>query len=299
MEHIEKAALFVAVVKNGGFTAAGKALGLTNSAISKQVQLLEAALGVKLLHRTTRRVSTTEEGQIYYDRMAHVLEQAAEAEALISTYAHHAKGTLRVSIPAGFGHLYLREALVDFALKYPDITLCTSLSDRHVDIQAEGFDLAIRIGALADSSLVAKKLCEVPMTWVASPAYLKENGTPQKPADLKSHRLLGYNSQERPLEWRYRERRGPEQHISLKSTFYSDSGSMLLEAALKHAGLAILPTFFTQKYLEIGTLKAVLADYITTPERAIYAVMPPARHVPSKVRTFIDYIAAYMKKRPF
>lgn len=296
---LEKAQLFVQVVRHGGFSAAARALGITGSAVSKQVQALEENLGVKLLSRTTRRVSVTEQGQIYYDRMVQALEVAAEAEEMVRSYTAEPKGVLKLSVPAGFGQMYLKEALVEFAARYPEITMGLSLSDRHVDIQGEGFDLAIRIGALADSALVAKKLCDVAMGWVASPAYLKEHGRPKKPADLAEHRILGYGADAHMQEWQYQDPRGTKQKQAMKPVFCSDSGDMLLEAALKGHGLTILPTFYTQKHLQVGTLKAVLTEYATLPERAIYAVMPPSRYMPYKVRVFIEFITAFMKKRPF
>lgn len=299
MDHLDKASVLVNVVRHGGFAAAARALGITGSAVSKQVQQLEETLGVKLLTRTTRRVGLTEQGRLYHDRMVQVLEAAAEAEAMVRSYAAEPKGVLRISIPAGFGQMYLKEALVDFSRRYPAITVALNLSDRHVDIQGEGFDLAIRIGALADSALVAKKLCGVTMSWTASLAYLKEHGVPKKPADLLQHRILGYGGEPRPMEWLYQDKRGARQRLALHPAFFSDSGDMLLEAALKHQGLTILPGFYTQKHLQVGTLQAVLTEYATLPERAIYAVMPPSRYMPYKVRVFIEFITAFMKKRPF
>lgn len=299
MEQGARAEIFVQVVRQGGFSAAARVLGLTGSAVSKQVQLLESALGVKLLNRTTRQVSLTEAGQLYYDRMARIVEEMHEIEAMVGSFAAVPKGSLRLCLPQGFGHLYLKPAIIGFAQKYPAITLHTYLTDRFVDLQAEGFDLAIRIGALEDSALVARKLCSAPMLMVASPAYLAEYGTPQTPQDLPVHRHLAYSNRDRPLEWRYRDLRGKRQKMMLPAVFFSDSGEMLLEAALAGMGIAQLPTFYTQKHLQIGNLQALLTEYPADPERGIYALMPPSRHVPLKLRVFLDYMTAYLKKRPF
>lgn len=298
MELLNKAEIFVNVAKYAGFTPAANVMGITSSAVSKQILGLEEALGVKLFNRTTRKVSLTEEGQLYYERMAQILEQAAEAQALVTERAASPKGTLKVSVPQDFGRLHLKDALTSFIRAYPDITLCTQFSNRMVDIQGDGFDVAIRIGALADSSLVAHRLGGVSLTLTASPAYLKEHGTPKKPVDLKRHRMLSYSYNEQPLEWQYRDPKGGKQQISLKAHFFSDSGDMLMDAAVHGLGIAILPTFYTRKHVEVGTLKTLLPEYVTQPERAIYAVMPPTKFMPSKLRVFIDHMAAYMKRHP-
>jgi len=208
MDHISRIGIFIQVVKHTSFAGAARKLGLTSSAVSKQVQNLEHALQTKLLDRTTRSVSLTEEGAIFFERAGRAMEDLKEAEEQIHELKSCPRGTLKVSIPLGIGIGYLRKDIAEFARKYPEVTLDLSFDDRFVNIAEEGFDVVIRIGALQDSSLIARRLASCPTFMCASPEYLERHGTPQHPDDLSKHNVLAYTRNQAPHEWRYKDKNG-------------------------------------------------------------------------------------------
>lgn len=299
MDNISRIEIFSAVVKNQSFAAAARELGITSSAVSKQVQNLEHELQVKLLNRTTRKVSTTEEGAIFFERASRVLEDLYEAKEHIQDLKAHPKGTLKVSIPHNLGTKYLTECISEFAKKYPDIHLHVSFEDRIVDILQEGFDVVIRISELKDSSLIARRLAPCPIVLCASPDYINQNDQLNTPKDLAKHNVLAYTRNTNLHEWRYKDPDGNNDQVTLSGTFKSDSGLMLCDAAVKGIGIAILPVFYVADHLKNGSLISLLPDYTTWPDRDIHAVFMPNRYLLVRLRLFVDHIAAACKQLPW
>jgi DNA-binding transcriptional LysR family regulator len=275
------------VVEAGGFRAAGPLLGLTPSAISKRVQGLEDRLGVRLLQRTTRSVVPTEAGRAYYERSREILADLADAESALSALQNEARGTLRVAAPMDFGRRHLAAPLAEFAARNPKLALDVDFSDRFVDVVGEGFDLAIRIGALADANLVARRLAPCRRLLVASPRYLAERGTPRTGTDLPQHDFIGY-ALESSRTWRVAsETRG--RGLALRERNRANNGEMMCRLAAAGLGLALLPTFLACDALRDGSLVAVLEEELEA-DIAIYAVYPHRRHLSAKVRLCVDYL---------
>ena len=299
MDHLSRISIFISVAKNESFAAASRDIGITTSAVSKQVQNLEHALQVKLFNRTTRQVSLTEEGAIFFERSLRALEDLKEAEEQIHELKENPKGPLKVSVPHSLGVNYLVKEIAAFAREYPDIHLDVSFDDRMVDIVSEGFDLVIRIGKLNDSSLIAKRLAPCPFAVCASPEYLKKNGNPATPDDLAKHNVFAYTRNTGLHEWRYRDVTGNAGQVSLKGTFKSDTGYMMCETALQGIGVAILPIFYVAEHLKTGALVKLLPEYRTSPDRDIHAVFIPNRYVSTRLRLFIDMMADACSNLPW
>ena len=277
MDHVSRVGVFIAVVKNQSFAGAARNLGVTSSAVSKQIQNLEQDLQVKLLNRTTRKVSVTEEGAVYFERAARALDDLREAEQQIYELKSRPRGPLKISLPHSLGVKYLGLAIGSFAAQYPEVELDVSLDERFVDIVGEGFDLAVRIGSLKDTSLVARRMASCPVFLCASTTYLEQNGDPQSPADLLRHNVLAYTRNSGIHEWRYKAPDGEIGHISLSGTFKADSGDILCRAAMEGIGIAVLPAFYISEHLRDGALQSVLPNYLTWPKRDIHAVFQPNR----------------------
>lgn len=299
MDHISRVGVFIAVVKAGSFSGAALALGITSSAVSKQIQNLEQDLQVKLLNRTTRNVSPTEEGTLYYERAARALEDLKEAENEINELKSRPRGPLKISLPQSLGIKYFGDAIATFAAQYPEVELDVSLDDRLVDVAGEGFDLVVRISSLSDTSLIARRLAKCPLVLCASPTYLAANSTPKSPADLIQHNVLAFTGNRGPHEWRYENRSGETGQVSLNGNFKADSGAILCRAALQDIGIVILPVFYVSEYLESGDLQVVLPDLTTSPKREIFAVFPPNRFQSTRLRLFVDSLVATAKTLPW
>ena len=270
MDHISRVGVFIAVVRAASFAGAAQTLGITSSAVSKQIQNLEQDLQVKLLNRTTRNVSPTEEGALYYERAARALEDLKEAEDQINELKSRPRGPLKVSLPQSLGIKYFGDAIASFAATYPEVELDVSLDDRLVDIAGEGFDLVVRIGSLKDTSLIARRLADCPLVLCASPGYLERNGTPQTPDDLTKHNVLAFTGNGGPNEWRYASKTGITGQVSLHGSFKADSGNILCHAALQDVGIVILPIFYVSEHLKSQDLQIVLPDFVTSPKREIF-----------------------------
>jgi len=299
MLHLSRIDIFVEVAKEESFAAAARNLGLTSSAVSKQVQNLEQDLKIKLFNRTTRRVALTEEGAIYFERAARALDELREAEDFIQDMTARPRGTLKISIPIDFGLKYLATTISCFAKKYPDITLDITMDDRLVDVVAESFDMVVRIGVLEDSTLMARKLATCPFVVSASPEYLSKYDAPKKPDDLKDHNVLAYTRNTAAHEWRYKGPDGIEKVVALKSTFKCDTGEMMHQAVKNGIGIAILPMFFVNESLQEGKLIPLLEEYSPATERNIYAVFPPNRYQTARLKLFLEEISAICKKLPW
>lgn len=263
--------------------------GVSKSAVSKHVSSLEARLGARLLNRTTRRVSPTEIGLAYYDRARRVLNDAGEADALVTSMQSAPSGLLRISVATDFGVNHLSPVLSDFLAAYPDITVNMVLNNRYVELISEGFDVAVRIGELEDSTLRARKLTETVKRMVAAPSYIEKFGRPQKIDDLNEHKLLHYSSQSSGNVWRLTAPSGEKRQVRTAGWLSVNDGQSLLNAAISGLGIAYLPSYLYAEALKSG---AVLDAMPSLPDevQGIYAVYPPGRFTQPKVRAFIDFL---------
>lgn len=297
MPRLDEMEIFAEVVEAGGFSAAARRLNLSKSAVSKQVSRLEDRLGVRLLNRTTRRLSLTEAGTTFYAACRRVLDEAAAAEQAVSNLAAAPRGLLKLNAPMSFGFLHLGPAIPAFHARYPQVTVDAAMNDRFVDLVEEGYDVAIRIGALRDSSLVARRLAPCRAVLCASPDYLDRRGRPQRPEDLAGHDCLLYANSASPREWTLQGPRG-RQTVPVDGPLIANNGDMLCGAALAGMGIVRLPTFIVGHQLRKGRLEVVLADH-PLPEQGIHAVYPHGRNLSPKVRVFVDFLADYLGPEPY
>ncbi len=282
---------FNAVVDAGSFVKAAEALAMSKAAVSRYVVDMETRLGVRLLHRTTRRLSLTEEGQVFYGRSKELLAELAEAEDEISSRSHAASGLLRINAPFTFGVLHLAPLWGAFMAQNPKVKLDVTLADRLVDLVEEGYDMAIRIASLENSTLVSKRLASTRMLLCASPQYLALHGTPKEPSELAAHAVISYSYWSTRDEWHFT---GPQGPVSVKTNpcIHTNSGDTCRAAALAHQGVILQPDFLVGPDLAVGTLVEVLPQYRSL-ELGIYAVYPTRKHVSAKVRALIDFLAAH------
>lgn len=290
MDRLTEMEVFIKVVDAGGFTEAGRRLSMSKSAVSKHVSALEHRLGARLLNRTTRRVSPTEIGLAYYDRAGRVLAEAEEADAMAAAMQGAPRGRLRVSAPLTFGHGYVAPAVAAFLATYPDVSIHLEMDDRFVDLVSQNFDLAIRIGQLADSSLMAKKLGEATMHFIASPEYLAERGEPTAISQLSGHELLHYSNMSWGNYWRLKGASGDERQIRAGGRLSANNGDALVAAAEAGLGIAMQPAFICAEAVRSGRVKEVMPSLRPEPI-GIYAVYPPGQYPAPKVRAFIDFMA--------
>ena len=290
MDRLSALEAFARVAETGSFSAAARALNLSKSLISRQVSGLEAELGARLIARTTRSLTLTEAGRNYYEQVVQILSQIEEADLSVSQLQATPRGKLRVNAPMSFSLLRLAPALPDFLALYPEIDVDIAMNDRRVDLMEEGFDLAIRIGRLADSSLVARKLASVRRIICGSPDYLAEQGTPQTPADLRRHACLCYSNADTVDEWRFTDSDGKPISVEVKGRVRANNGDLLRLAALRGLGLVDLPDFLVAGDIASGALVPVLDPFVQQ-AGGVYAVYPHARYLPPKIRVFIDFLA--------
>lgn len=296
MDSLSRIGIFVAVARQQSFAGAARTLGLTASAVSKQVQNLEAELGSKLLTRTTRKVALTEEGALFFERASRALADLDEATEQLNELKTRPRGNLRISVPTALGIHYLKAPIAEFARKYPEVRLDVQFEDRLIDIVEENFDVVLRIAALADSALVARKLAPCPLVVSGSPAWFRMHGKPRTPQELAAHNVLAYTRNKGAHEWRYKAPDGSEGVVALQSTFRCDFAEMMIEAALQGLGLIITPRPFIQHLLGARKLVCVLPDYCTWPERNLWAVFPPNRFMSTRLRLFVDHMHAYCQR---
>ncbi|MEL6952636.1 MAG: LysR family transcriptional regulator [Pseudomonadota bacterium] len=289
MDRLTEMEAFATVVDQGGFTDAAKKMGISKSAVSKHVSSLESRLGARLLNRTTRRVSPTEIGLAYYDRARRVLNDAGEADALVTAMQSAPSGMLRVSVATDFGVNHLSPVLGEFLHSYPDITVNMVLNNRYVELISEGFDLAIRVGELEDSSLRARKLCETNKRMIAAPAYFDQYGQPQKIDDLNEHKLLHYSNQASGNVWKVTAPSGEKRQVRTAGSLTVNDGQSLLNAAIGGLGIAYLPSFLYAEPMRQGQLVDAIPE-LPMEVQGIYAIYPPGRYTQPKVRAFIDFL---------
>ena len=296
MDKLNSMSIFVEVVKGQSFTAAAEKTDYSRAQVSKSVNQLEAYLGTRLLNRTTRRISLTETGRIYYERCKAILNDIDEVEGIASEQTSTPHGRLTISAPTSFGTLHLNEAIPEYMKQYPQVQISLSLADRFIDVVAEGFDLAIRIAELEDSSLIARKIAPCKRVFCASPDYLNKFGTPKVPQDLAIHQCLIYSNELKPDTWILHGPNGTES-IKVNGPICTDNGDILKAAAISGLGVTLLPTFIAGPDLAAGRLKQVLPDYCP-PEISIYIVFPSRRYLSAKVRTFVDFLSDYFGEHP-
>lgn len=298
MDRFAPLEIFVAVVEAGGIGAAADRLGLGKSAVSRRLAELETRLGATLIHRTTRRLNLTDDGRAFYERSVAILADLEEAESAVRQAHGALTGRLKVTLPQSFGLLHLAPLIQAFMARHPDLRFELDFNDRQADLVQEGFDLAIRIARLEDSSLIARRLCPIRSGVYASPDYLARRGTPATAADLKAHTCLVYSNIRDPDLWTCTGPDGRPVSVRVPVGLASSSGEFLLRAALAGQGLIRSPTFFVHEALKAGRLAPVLADH-AWPELSAYAVYPPTRHLSGRVRAFIDYLAEALAGEPY
>jgi DNA-binding transcriptional LysR family regulator len=288
MDIVSGMKIFVAVVDNGSFSSAADRLDVSRAMTSKSMAALEQHLGTRLLNRTTRRLSLTEAGMAFYERSVQILADIWEAEQVAGRMATEPGGTLKVTMPLAYGLHRLGPVIAEYGKRYPHVKMNLSLSDRKVDLVEEGYDVAIRIGKLPESGLIARKLGTVHGVVVGAPDYLERHGRPVVPADFEGNKCLGYKLASLGDEWRLQ---GPDGIVSVRSTgsIKADNGDMLRLAAVAGSGLILQPWFIIEEDVRVGRLERVLEGY-TSEELGIYAVYPSRRYLSAKVRTFVDFV---------
>lgn len=294
MFDLEDIQAFVAVADSGGFGRAGQRLGLSKSMVSRRVARLEAELGAQLLSRTTRGVAITEAGLEFKGRADQILADLEAARDALAQRGDEVVGTLRIAAPLSFGMTHLAPVLAELAMRHPRLQVEAAYSDRFVDLIGERFDVAVRLGTLSDSSLIARKIAPIHGVMVASPGYLARRGEPRTPADLAGHdAVLQMNE-----VWRFRDGRR-EITVQGHPRFRADNGQALVYAAEAGVGIAMLPTFLSGQAIEKGTLVPILRDH-PIPEAGLYVVRPPpASHMAGKVRALTELLLERFGGEPY
>jgi DNA-binding transcriptional LysR family regulator len=295
LDDLSEMLVFARVVERGSLSAAARSLGMTTSAVSKRVAALEGKLRTRLLHRTTRKLTTTDAGDALYARVRRVLADLDEAEAEVTGLGGGLRGVVRVSASVTFGQLHLAPLIADFLLDHPDLRVELRLSDRYVDVVGEGFDLAIRAGPLIDSSLIARKLGPDPRVVCGAPAYLERHGTPRAPADLTRHNCMHHVYSGIGTTWSFEGPSGPVD-VKVQGTLCINHSGAIREAAVRGLGLALLPRFAVIDQIRSGALRVVLDEYRMA-EPGIYALTPHGAQPTLKVRALVDFLAERLPAR--
>ena len=281
--------VFTKTVSTGSLSAAARELGVSAAVVSRKLGALEARLGVRLLNRTTRRIALTDEGARYHEACVRILAEIEEADAEAAARRIEPQGVLKVALPASFGHKHIAPLIPKFAERYPRVHLALSLSDRTVNVVDEGFDLAVRIADLRDSSLAARKLAPNRRVVCASPEYLRRRGTPVTPQDLARHNCL--TTTEFQMNWDYKDPEGNPGSVRVSGHYACDNWEVLRDWAVAGLGIALKSTWDVRRDLEIGSLVPLLPGYTFGSDVAIYAVYPHRRYLPAKTRALIDFLA--------
>ena len=294
---LQEMSVFSKVVTAGSLSAAARELGLSPAMVSRRLAALESRLGVRLVNRTTRSLHLTVEGTRYYDACARVLSEIEEADAAVSVGRADPQGALKVALPASFGHQHVAPLIPRFAELYPQVQLALSLSDRRVNVIEEGYDVAITIAHLEDSSLTARKLAPNRRVVCASPAYLLQHGTPHTPEDLAKHNCL--ITSDFASTWDYKDPDGQAGSARVRGRYACDNWEVLREWALAGLGVALKSTWDVHRHLADGSLVPLCPGYTFHSDVAIYAVYPHRRFLPAKTRVFIDFLAQAFGPEPY
>jgi DNA-binding transcriptional LysR family regulator len=294
MDRVAAVALYIRIVETGSFSKAAAEFGITQPTATKAVAAMETRLGARLLHRTTRGVSPTEVGTLYYDRCKAIAGEIEAADNLATLMQSGVGGTLRVSCSVGFGRRVLVPLAVAYMRRHPGLTIDLSFDDRYVNLVEQGMDLAIRMGRLADSTLGARYLGRNPWLMVAAPAYLKAHGAPKQPKDLAQHACLIYSTVQGDDRWALTGPDGKEQVVPVRGPLRSNNLSAVLAAAREGLGIAILPWYVARESVADGSVKPTLERY-ALPAQEIHAVYPSPKLVPGKVSSFIEHLREGME----
>ncbi|HTI95821.1 MAG TPA: LysR family transcriptional regulator [Rudaea sp.] len=297
MDRFQEMSSFVAVVESGSFVAAADATGLSKAAVSRHVADLELRLGARLLHRTTRRLSLTDDGRVFYAHAKELLGALDEAESEISARRGEPSGTLRINAPLTFGILHLAPLWGRFIAANPKVALDISLSDRVVDLAEEGYDVAVRITNMANSALIGRKLADTRMMLCASPTYLKRRGTPRQPSDLAQHQIISYSYWSGGDQWEFV---GPDgaRSVRVSACIHTNNGDTCRAAALDHQGVILQPDFLVGRDLHSGALVELMPQFRAA-EIGIHALYLSRKHLSIKVRRLVDFLAAAFKQPPW
>ncbi|MEO9899302.1 LysR family transcriptional regulator [Nisaea sp.] len=297
MDTLTAMKVFCSVVENDSLAGASRTLNVSPSVVSKQLSGLEDRLGVRLLNRTTRRVSLTEVGSAYYERCKRILADVDEAEIAVSQAHSAPRGLLKVTAPTTFAHRHVAPHLPEFLDRYPEVEVQLLVNDRVVDLVDEGIDLAIRIAQLKDSSLIARKLAVNHRMIVASPDYLKKWGQPETPDQLNDHSLITYAPGNPINDWHFMVD-NQQKILRAKGTLAMNNGDSVLQTVLSGGGLAMLAAFMAGEHVKSGKLVTLLEDYVRE-DVPIYAVYPSGRHLSPKVRAFVDFLVDLYNPTPY
>ncbi len=289
MDRLLAMEMFVRVVETGSFSKAAREFNTTQPTVTKQVAATEARLRVRLLNRNTRGVSLTEPGALYYEKCKTIVRDAEEADSIVQLRQNQAQGLLRVGTSVAFGRRVVVPLALEYMRRHPQVQLDLSFEDRYVDLIAQGIDVAIRMGKLADSSLGARYLGANPWVMVASPAYLKKHGTPKRAQDLSAHVALIYSSVVGDEFWRMHTPKGDPVTVPVSGRFRSNNLSAVLAAARDGLGIALMPRYVASESLAAGKVHQVLGDH-ALPEQEIHAVFPSPKLVPGKVSGFVAFL---------
>ena len=298
MNRFENMATFIRVVETGSISAAADRLGVAKSAVSRRLKELEGHLGVELFHRTTRKMNLTDSGRAFYHQSVRILEDVIEAEHATSQAHGTLKGSLKIALPSTFGLMHMGPAISEFLQTHPQIEFDLDFNDREVDLIQEGFDLAIRIANLPDSSLIARRLAPIQTVMCASPSYLEQKGMPRSPDELIEHQCLVYSLLRDFEYWYLTDAGGKEIKTRIRPCLKASTGEFLKDAAVEGLGIILVPSFIAYKEIESGALVPVLKDYRPSQLDA-YAIYPQTRHLSQRVRAFVDFLVKRFEGTPY
>ncbi len=295
---LEAWAIFATVSETGSFARAAAELGLSQATVSKAITRLEGRMKTMLFHRTSRRMSLTESGHAALERATRILAEGEAVEAEVTEQSTSLRGPIRIAAPMSFGVSHLGPVLPEFMARHPDVVLDAHFSDELVDLVAQGFDLALRISTLADSSLLARRLCTVRILLVGAPAYFERHGRPSHPRELTGHRTLQYSYSRGGSSWRFRHKRHGEFAQAISASLLANNAEVLAPALRAGLGLALQPEFLAWKDLQSGALETAMDDWQVEPI-ALHIVTPPGRSRPARVQALIDYLAERFAAAPW
>ena len=298
MDRFENMGTFIRVVEAGSISGAADRLGVAKSAVSRRLKELEEHLGVELFHRTTRQMNLTDTGRAFYHQAVRILDDVLEAEHATSQAHGTLKGSLKIALPSSFGLMHIGPAINEFLKEHPQVEFDLDFNDREVDLIQEGFDLAIRIANLPDSSLIARRFAPVKTVMCASPDYLEQMGIPRSPDELIEHQCLVYSLLRDYEYWHLSDIRGNEIRTRIRPYLKASTGEFIRDAAVAGLGIVLIPTFIAYKEIERGTLVPVLKDY-KPPQINAYAIYPQTRHLSQRVRTFVDLLVKRFEGTPY
>lgn len=279
--------VFVTVVESGSFSRAANTLGISKSAVSKRITQLETQLGLKLIQRSTRKLSLTEAGEHYFEHAAKAYRAGRDAEDAVTQLQGDPQGRLRISTPMSFGRLHMAPLVPEFLKRYPKVSIDLVMDDKVADLVGGGFDVAIRAGELPDSTLIARRLAPLHSVLCASPAYIEKQGRPRTPAELEHHNCLLFSYSAVINEWTFRNHQGSDT-VEISGNYQANNSEALLEAMLRGTGVGRLPTFVAGPHIKAGHLINLLESY-RMPSQTIHAVFPQRQYMPAKVRVFLDF----------